>query len=328
MNFLSGKSVLVTGGTGSFGRAFISRLIDDDEINEIIIFSRDELKQYELHEQLRSNKLKYVLGDVRDYSRLRQATKNIDVIVHAAAMKQIPASEDNPMEVIKTNIIGAENIVNSAIENGVSNVIALSTDKAANPANLYGATKLCSDKLMIAGNILDSGSKTKFSVVRYGNVLGSRGSVIPFFIKKSSEGYIPVTDIRMTRFWLSLSEGVQFVLDSLVRMKGGEIFVPKIPSFKVVDLARVIAPNIPIKVIGIRPGEKLHEIMITEDDSIYTYEFENYYAIMSPELINNGFLGDKSKKVPDGFKFSSDNNALWHTDESFINTLKVNGIIS
>ena len=185
MKFLSGKSVLVTGGTGSFGRAFISRLIDDDEINEIIIFSRDELKQYELHEQLKSNKIKYVLGDVRDYSRLRQATKNIDVIVHAAAMKQIPASEDNPMEVIKTNIIGAENIVNSAIENGVSNVIALSTDKAANPANLYGATKLCSDKLMIAGNILDSGSKTKFSVVRYGNVLGSRGSVIPFFIKKS-----------------------------------------------------------------------------------------------------------------------------------------------
>ena len=328
MKFLSGKSVLVTGGTGSFGRAFISRLIDDDEINEIIIFSRDELKQYELHEQLKSNKIKYVLGDVRDYSRLRQATKNIDVIVHAAAMKQIPASEDNPMEVIKTNIIGAENIVNSAIENGVSNVIALSTDKAANPANLYGATKLCSDKLMIAGNILDSGSKTKFSVVRYGNVLGSRGSVIPFFIKKSSEGYIPITDIRMTRFWLSLSEGVQFVLDSLVRMKGGEIFVPKIPSFKVVDLARVIAPNIPIKVIGIRPGEKLHEIMITEDDSIYTYEFENYYAIMSPELINNGFPGGKSKKVPDGFKFSSDNNALWHTDESFINTLKVNGIIS
>jgi len=269
MSYLKGKSVLITGGTGSFGKAFVQRLLKDDEIRKLVVFSRDELKQFEMAEKISSPKLRYFLGDVRDYQRLIQATDGIDVIVHAAAMKQIPASEYNPMEAIKTNVIGAENIVNAAIANGVKKVVALSTDKAANPANLYGATKLCSDKLMIAGNILAGSRETRFACVRYGNVLGSRGSVIPFFLDKAKEGVLPITDERMTRFWLTIEDGVQFVLDSLERMHGGEIFVPKIPSFKVTDVARVVCPGIPTKVIGIRSGEKLHEVMITEDDSHY-----------------------------------------------------------
>ena len=237
MSYLKNKSVLVTGGTGSFGKAMVKRLLADDEVSKVVVFSRDELKQFEMQENFSSPKLRYFLGDVRDYQRLLRATDGIDVIIHAAAMKQIPAAEYNPMEAIKTNVIGAENIVNVAIENNVSKVVALSTDKAANPANLYGATKLCSDKLMIAGNILAGKRVSRFAVVRYGNVLGSRGSVIPFFLKKAAEGVIPITDPRMTRFWLTIEDGVQFVLDSLERMHGGEIFVPKIPSFKVTDVA-------------------------------------------------------------------------------------------
>jgi UDP-N-acetylglucosamine 4,6-dehydratase len=243
-------------------------------------------------------------------------------------MKQIPASEYNPMEAIKTNVIGAENIVNASIENGIQRVVALSTDKAANPANLYGATKLCSDKLMIAGNVLAGARQTKFSAVRYGNVLGSRGSVIPFFLDKAKTGSIPITDERMTRFWLTIQEGVQFVLDSFERMHGGEIFVPKIPSFKVMDVARVVCPGIPTHVVGIRPGEKLHEVMITEDDAHSTYEFEKYFAIISPAL---KMLGDYEKigtKVAEGFRFSSENNKIWHTDESFLKVLKENGILN
>jgi UDP-N-acetylglucosamine 4,6-dehydratase len=306
----------------------VKRLLQDDEVKKVIVFSRDELKQFEMNETIHSEKLRYFIGDVRDYQRLLRATDNVDVIIHAAAMKQIPASEYNPMEAIKTNILGAENIVNAAIENHVKKVIALSTDKAANPANLYGATKLCSDKLMVAGNTLAGLKETRFSVVRYGNVLGSRGSVIPFFQQKSQEGVIPITDEKMTRFWLTIEDGVQFVLDSLERMYGGEIFVPKIPSFKVVDVARVVAPGVPNKIIGIRPGEKLHEVMITEDDSHYTREFEDHYAILSPALINSGNYNDKGKKVPEGFRFSSDNNPLWHTEETFHRVLKENGLLS
>jgi UDP-N-acetylglucosamine 4,6-dehydratase len=327
MSYLAGKTVLITGGTGSFGKAFVKRLLADNEIKKLVVFSRDELKQFEMAEVINSPKLRYFLGDVRDYQRLLQATDGVDVIVHAAAMKQIPAAEYNPMEAIKTNVIGAENIVNAAIQNGISKVVALSTDKAANPANLYGATKLCSDKLMVAGNILAGSHSTKFSCVRYGNVLGSRGSVIPFFLERAKEGSLPITDVRMTRFWLTIEEGVQFVLDSLERMHGGEIFVPKIPSFKVTDVARVVCPGLPTHVIGIRPGEKLHEIMITEDDSNYTYEFDNYFAIISPSLAASGVYANLGKKVVEGFNFSSENNKVWHTDETFLKLLKEHGIL-
>jgi len=327
MSYLKGKSVLITGGTGSFGKAFVSKVLKDDEISKLVVFSRDELKQFEMAEQINSPKLRYFLGDVRDYQRLLQATDGIDIIVHAAAMKQIPASEYNPMEAIKTNVIGAENIVNASIENGIQRVVALSTDKAANPANLYGATKLCSDKLMIAGNVLAGARDTRFSAVRYGNVLGSRGSVIPFFLDKAKTGSIPITDERMTRFWLTIQEGVKFVLDSLERMHGGEIFVPKIPSFKVIDVARVVCPGVPTEVIGIRPGEKLHEVMITEDDSHSTYEFEEYFAIISPALKSLGVYDSIGTKVEEGFRFSSDNNKIWHTDETFLKVLKESGIL-
>lgn len=327
MTHLKGKSILVTGGTGSFGKAFVQRLLMDDEVKRLVVFSRDELKQFEMAQNFNSPKLRYFLGDVRDYRRLIQATDGIDVIVHAAAMKQIPASEYNPMEAIKTNVLGAENIVNAAIRNGVQRVLALSTDKAANPANLYGATKLCSDRLMIAGNTLAGKHQTRFACVRYGNVLGSRGSVIPFFLEKAKSGSIPITDERMTRFWLTIEQGVQFVLDSLERMHGGEIFVPKIPSFKVTDVARVVCPGVPTHVIGIRPGEKLHEVMITEDDSFNTVESEDYYAILSPTLKASGTYISKSTPVDEGFRFSSDNNKLWHTDETFLRTLKNSGIL-
>jgi len=327
MSYLKGKSVLITGGTGSFGKAFVSKVLKDDEISKLVVFSRDELKQFEMAEQINSPKLRYFLGDVRDYQRLLQATDGIDIIVHAAAMKQIPASEYNPMEAIKTNVIGAENIVNASIENGIQRVVALSTDKAANPANLYGATKLCSDKLMIAGNVLAGARDTRFSAVRYGNVLGSRGSVIPFFLDKAKTGSIPITDERMTRFWLTIQEGVKFVLDSLERMHGGEIFVPKIPSFKIIDVARIVCPGVPTEFIGIRPGEKLHEVMITEDDSHSTYEFEEYFAIISPALKSLGVYDSIGTKVEEGFRFSSDNNKIWHTDETFLKVLKESGIL-
>jgi len=325
---LKGKSVLVTGGTGSFGKNFVQRLMKDDAVSKIIVFSRDELKQFEMQSSLHSSKLRYFLGDVRDYQRLKQATTGVDVIVHAAAIKQIAAAEYNPMEAIKTNILGAENIVNVAIENNVSKVIALSTDKAANPANLYGATKLCSDKLMVAGNILAGKQNVRFSVVRYGNVLGSRGSVIPFFKEQIKNGYLPITDINMTRFWLTIDEGVQFVLDSLSRMHGGEIFVPKIPSFKVVDVATVISPDTPIKIIGIRPGEKLHEVMITEDDSDYTLEFKDYYAILPSFLINSSEYNSIGSKVPKGFSFNSENNKLWYNFDTFKIALQNAGLLN
>ena len=325
---LKNKTVLVTGGTGSFGKSCIRRILQDDQINKVIVFSRDELKQFEMQSIFKSPKLRYFLGDVRDFQRLQQATDGVDVIIHAAAIKQIPAAEYNPMEAIKTNIIGAENIVNVAIANGVEKVLALSTDKAANPANLYGATKLCSDKLMVAGNILAGKHPTRFAVVRYGNVLGSRGSVIPFFQEQQKLGVLPITDIRMTRFWLTIEEGVQFVLDSLERMQGGEIFVPKIPSFKVIDVAKVVAPDTPTKIIGIRPGEKLHEVMITEDDSNFTVEFEKYYAILAPFLMESNFYSKNGSKVPFGFSFTSENNKYWHSVESFRAVLQTAGLLS
>jgi len=317
VTIVSGKRILVTGGTGSFGKAFVRRVLDDNEISEVVVYSRDELKQFEMAELFKDEKLTFVLGDVRDYERLRKASVGIDIIVHAAAMKQIPSSERNPIEAIKTNVLGANNILSVAQENDISKVIALSTDKAANPANLYGATKLCSDKLIVNGNNANGNRKTKLSVVRYGNVLGSRGSVIPYFLERAKSGKIPITDVRMTRFWLTINDGVQFVLSSLQRMQGGEIFVPKIPSFKIIDVAEVVCPGIPIEIIGIRPGEKLHEVMITEDDSHHTFEFENHFAIVSPELPIRVNFDQTSSKVNEGFRYSSDLNPFWHTHESF-----------
>jgi UDP-N-acetylglucosamine 4,6-dehydratase len=319
--------VFLTGGTGSFGRAFVKKLIELDNFTQLIIYSRDELKQFELGNEINSDKIYFVLGDVRDYDRLSDTLRGSDVLVHAAAMKQIPASENNPIEAIKTNVLGADNIVRASIANQLKQVIALSTDKAANPANLYGATKLCSDKLIIAGNTAFGNSTTKFSVVRYGNVLGSRGSVIPFFKEKSKSGILPITDFEMTRFWLTIDQGVVFVLNSLARMHGGEIFVPKIPSFKVADVAKVIAPKAKLELIGIRPGEKLHEVMITEDDSFYTLEFEEYYAILSPNLKSSEFYKKNGKEVKQGFRFSSDNNKDWHTLETFRSVLIKNNLI-
>ena len=322
MSSLLGKSVLVTGATGSFGKEFLRELLANDEVEQVTVFSRDELKQFEMRTEFSSSKVRYLLGDVRDYKRVLQATVDVDVIIHAAAMKQIPAAEQNPMEAIKTNILGAENIVNAAIENRVQKVVALSTDKAANPANLYGATKLCSDKLMIAGNYLSNRTDTSFSVVRYGNVLGSRGSVIPFFKEKALTGKIPITDYRMTRFWLTLNQGVNLVMRAIDSMHGGEIYVPKIPSFKVTDVARIVAPNIPTYEIGIRPGEKLHEVMITEDDSYFTREFEDYYTILAPELLQSDAYLGKGKNVSEGFTYRSDTNPFWFNDETFISLLK------
>lgn len=317
MKTLKEKTVMITGGTGSFGQSFVKKILEEKEVESVIVFSRDELKQFEMQANLDNQKVRFVLGDVRDYKRLLEVSTDVDVIIHAAAMKQITAAELNPIEAIKTNVLGAENIVRVAIENKISSVIALSTDKASNPANLYGATKLCSDKLIIAGNNLTRNQFPIFSVVRYGNILGSRGSVIPLFLQQAKTGTITITNEKMTRFWLSLDDGVDFVLNSIKTMKGGEIFIPKIPSFRVIDAAKVVAPEAKIKIIGIRPGEKLHEIMITEDDSFHTREFENSYVILSPDLINSDSYKNSGKPVAENFRYTSDNNALWHTHESF-----------
>ena len=314
---LNNKSILITGGTGSFGQEFIATILEKYEINRIVIYSRDELKQFEMQQKFNNNKiLRFFIGDVRDVDRLTEAMRGIDIVIHGAALKQVPAAEYNPMECIKTNIHGAENVIKAALQNDVDRVIALSTDKAANPINLYGATKLASDKLFVAANNM-SGGRTKFSVVRYGNVGGSRGSVVPFFEKLIREGkkQLPITHEDMTRFWITLQEGVDFVLKNMERMQGGEIFVPKIPSVRIVDLAKAMAPNLPIKIIGIRPGEKLHEIMCPSDDSHLTIEFEDHFVI-TPSILffsrENDFtsnsLGEAGKVVAQRSEYSSDNN--------------------
>lgn len=311
-------SILVTGGTGSFGKRFIRAVLDETPARRVIIFSRDELKQFEMSKApgLSDNdraRLRFFLGDVRDRDRLRQAFSDVDIVVHAAALKQVPACEYNPFEAVKTNVHGAQNIIDCAIQAGVKRVIALSTDKACNPINLYGATKLCSDKLFISGNAYAGGRQTRFAVVRYGNVVGSRGSVIPFFIKQRDSGVLTITHPEMTRFWITLSEGVRFVLNSLERMKGGELFIPKIPSAKITDLASAIGPNCEQKVIGIRPGEKLHEMMISADDSRLTIEYDDHYVIQPQfgwwaERVRNAAGG---KPVDEGFVYSSEINETW-----------------
>lgn len=274
-------SILITGGTGSFGKQYTKTLLQRFKPRRVVIYSRDELKQYEMAQQFTSPEMRYFIGDVRDRSRLVQAMNDIDIVIHAAALKHVPAAEYNPMECIKTNIHGAENVIGAALENGVGKVIALSTDKAANPINLYGATKLASDKLFVAANNITGRERTRFAVVRYGNVVGSRGSVVPFFSKLLADGAdeLPITDERMTRFWITLQEGVDFVLKNFERMWGGEIFVPKIPSVRIADLAEAMSPGIKKRIIGIRPGEKLHEIMCPADDSHLTLEFDDHYVI-------------------------------------------------
>lgn len=313
---LDGMKILVTGGTGSFGQKFIDVVLRDHKPERLIIFSRDELKQFEMQQKHASHgNLRFFLGDVRDRDRLYRAFKDVDIIIHAAALKQIPAAEYNPFEVIKTNVIGAQNIIEAAIDCGVKKVIALSTDKAANPINLYGATKLCSDKLFVAGNSYAGHLDTSFSVVRYGNVVGSRGSVIPFFLEQSKNGSLPITDPRMTRFWITLEQGVQFVLQCLERMTRGEIFVPKLPSMKVTDLALALAPDCKHEVVGIRPGEKLHEVMITAEDAYHSYEFENHYVIAPQFTWWDAKYCSEGKSLPDGFVYSSDRNDWWLTSE-------------
>jgi UDP-N-acetylglucosamine 4,6-dehydratase/5-epimerase len=275
------RDILITGGTGSFGRKCVDILLANYRPRRLIIYSRDELKQSEMQQQFNGPMMRYFIGDVRDGDRLKTAMRNVDIVIHAAALKQVPAAEYNPMECIKTNVHGAENVIRAALEADVEKVIALSTDKAANPVNLYGATKLASDKLFVAANNIAGGQRARFAVVRYGNVVGSRGSVVPLFQRMVAEGadHLPITDVRMTRFWISLRQGVEFVFRSFERMNGGEIFVPKIPSVRVVDLAKAIAPELPIRVVGIRPGEKVHEVMCPQDDSHLTLAFSDYYLI-------------------------------------------------
>ncbi|MDH1976416.1 UDP-N-acetylglucosamine 4,6-dehydratase (inverting) [Aliarcobacter butzleri] len=326
----NGKNILITGGTGSFGKKYTKILLEKYTPNKIIIYSRDELKQYEMAQEYNDRCMRYFIGDVRDEARLKKATKDVDFIIHAAALKHVPIAEYNPMECIKTNINGAQNVIDAAIENGVSKVIALSTDKAANPVNLYGATKLASDKLFVAANNLVGTQDTKFSVVRYGNVVGSRGSVVPFFKKLINEGVkeLPITDEKMTRFFITLEDGVNFVLKNFERMQGGEIFIPKIPSMKIVDMAKAIAPNLPHQIIGIRPGEKLHEIMCPADDSHLTLEFEDHYVI-KPTIhfttrmdYQKNLLGEVGKPVVQGFEYNSGNNTQWLSSEEFLEMVK------
>jgi UDP-N-acetylglucosamine 4,6-dehydratase/5-epimerase len=315
---LNDKNVLITGGTGSFGQRMTRTILERYKPKKLIVFSRDELKQYKMAEKYSPAEydcIRYFIGDVRDWKRLHEAFRGVDYVIHAAALKQVPTAEYNPFEAIKTNVLGAQNVIQAAIEMGVKKVIALSTDKAANPINLYGATKLCSDKLFIAGNSMAGLEGTDFAVVRYGNVVGSRGSVVPLFLRKAKEGnIIPITDPRMTRFSLNLQHGVDFVLSCLETMEGGEIFVPKLPSFKVVDLVKAVAPEAEIKVIGIRPGEKLHEKMVPEDESWHTLEFKDHYVIMpSFEWWNSEEFAARhgGKFCPDGFCYSSGNNDWW-----------------
>lgn len=317
MNIFDNAVILVTGGTGSFGQKFITKILKDYNPKKIIVFSRDELKQFEMAQKFpNETRLRFFIGDVRDETRLKRAFDGVDIVVHAAALKQVPVAEYNPIECIKTNIHGAENIINTAIDAGIKKVIALSTDKAVNPINLYGATKLCSDKLFVAANNYSMSKQTRFSVVRYGNVIGSRGSVIPFFLEQKKTGVIPITDERMTRFWINLDQGVAFVINCLNLMQGGEVFISKIPSMRITDLAKAIAPECKIKVIGIRPGEKLHEIMVPQDEARNTLEFKDFY-IIKPGTEWGGisysapYDGEVGNSVSDDFYYSSDNNPQW-----------------
>jgi len=323
---LNEKSILITGGTGSFGKKCTEMILKSYKPKRLIIFSRDELKQFEMAQVFSEDEypcMRYFIGDVRDKERLYRAFRDVDYVIHAAALKQVPAAEYNPFEAVKTNILGAENIINVAIDQNVKRVIALSTDKAANPINLYGATKLCSDKLFIAGNSYVGEDNTRFCVVRYGNVVGSRGSVIPFFLQRKETGVLPITDSRMTRFWITLKQGVSFVLDCLERMVGGELFVPKIPSMNIMDLAKAIAPECKTEIVGIRPGEKLHEVMVSKDDARRMLEFGSYFLIQ-PDFNYWGerFTNNGGRPVADEFEYNSGTNTHWLTIEELKEVIK------
>ena len=313
---LNDKVIVITGGTGSFGKKCTEMILKNYKPKKLIIFSRDELKQSEMSQKFNNSEypcMRYFIGDVRDKERLHRAFSDVDYVIHAAAMKQVPTAEYNPFEAVMTNIMGAQNIINVAIDNGVKKVIALSTDKAVNPINLYGATKLCSEKLFIAGNAYSSPTKTKFSVVRYGNVVGSRGSVIPYFIHKRNTGKLSVTDPRMTRFWITLDQGVNFVLSRLCDMHGGEIFVPKIPSMKIMDLAKATCPECDTEIVGIRPGEKLHETLISKDEVRYIIELNDFYVIRHAFMSWTYENWKGGIQVADDFEYTSDNNSMWLT---------------
>ena len=322
----NGKNILITGGTGSFGKKFTQTLLRDFKPNKIIIYSRDEQKHYDMAQQYSEKCMRYFVGDVRDFKRLKKAMRDVDYVIHAAAMKHVDIAEYNPMECINTNIHGAEYVIDAAIDAGVKKVIALSTDKAANPINLYGATKLASDKLFVAANNMVGNHEIQFSVVRYGNVIGSKGSVVPFFKKLLNEGReeLPITDERMTRFLITLQQGVDFVIKNFARMQGGEIFVPKIPSMRMIDLAMAMSGDKPYEVVGIRPGEKLHEAMITKEDSLRTVEFDDHYVIKPTIQFTQAVdfeinaIGERGRAVDDGFEYASDTNKEWLEKEKFL----------
>jgi UDP-N-acetylglucosamine 4,6-dehydratase len=326
---LNNKSILVTGGTGSFGKKFVEIVLKKyPKVRKLIVFSRDELKQYEMSQIFPKEKypcMRYFIGDIRDKDRLTRAFEDVDIIIHAAALKQVPAAEYNPMECIKTNVLGAENVIEAALSTKIEKVVALSTDKAAAPINLYGATKLCSDKLFVAANNIKGSRDLKFSVVRYGNVIGSRGSVVPFFLEQRKKGVLPITDESMTRFNISLEEGVDMVLYALENSWGGELFVPKLSSFKITDLAKAIGPSCKLEIVGVRPGEKIHEEMITETDSLNTVEFKKYYVITP--AVPNWNLAEwtkhfNGKPVPVGFKYNSGSNSEWLSPENLREEIK------
>ncbi|HSI10796.1 MAG TPA: UDP-N-acetylglucosamine 4,6-dehydratase (inverting) [Chthoniobacter sp.] len=311
---LEQKTILVTGGTGSFGKKFVEVVLKEYRPKKLIIFSRDELKQHDMRQtypDTGGSPVRYFIGDVRDRERLQRALHGVDVVVHAAALKQVPACEYNPIEAIKTNIVGATNVIEAAIDQGVKNVLALSTDKAVNPVNLYGATKLCAEKLFVQGNAYSGDVGTLFSCVRYGNVVGSRGSVIPLFKKQRQTGKVTVTDRRMTRFWITLDQGVRFVLNCIERMHGGEVFVPKIPSMNIMDLAHAIAPGCPVEDIGIRPGEKLHEVLLSEDEARDSVELDDMFVVEPTHPWWNSQAGASGKRLAEGFRYASDSNTHW-----------------
>jgi UDP-N-acetylglucosamine 4,6-dehydratase/5-epimerase len=313
---LDGASILVTGGTGSFGQVFVRLLLEQHQPGRVVVYSRDELKQYEMAQRFNQRELRYFIGDVRDLPRLERALKGVDFVVHAAALKQVPAAEYNPIECIKTNVFGAENVINASLDQGVRKVIALSTDKAVSPINLYGASKLCSDKLFIAANHLGGTDGTRFAVVRYGNVIGSRGSVVPFFRERSKTGKLPITDPRMTRFWIRLEDGANFVMRALGMMRGGEVFIPKIASMRITDLATAICADCKQETVGIRPGEKLHEMLITRDDARHTVEFDSFFVIQPAVSLwdydeTRNYGGEEGRAVSADFEYASDTNGQW-----------------
>lgn len=311
MSCFDGKTILVTGGTGSFGKMFTSLLLKEWNPDSVRIYSRGELLQWEMQQKIHDERLRFFIGDVRDRDRLYRAMNDVDIVVHAAALKQVPAAEYNPMEAVKTNIDGASNIINASIDNGVEKVMALSTDKAVHPVNLYGATKMVAEKLFVQGNAYAGGRNTRFACTRYGNVVGSRGSIIPLFLEQRKQGRVTITDERMTRFWLTLEQGARFVAQCIETMKGGEIFVPKIPSMRITDLAKIVAPDCEVEIIGIRPGEKLHEVLLTEDEARHSIDMEDYFVI-EPELkFWNQNNGHKGKSLPEGFRYSSESNTTW-----------------